>query len=162
MARQFVEGYFPDVLRWIWQQDQYLMQQIPATEDPTTNAFFEDGLAHLKNTGDLPPSFVTCETFGDSLSQRANGRREMRKPSVLVRIATRRKALTRNLAEVYLGQIERLLRSIDCDAGSIGDYVLETQRFDEIAGGLRLWRGQLTATVGTSRKWLTQAVNHAS
>jgi hypothetical protein len=157
-----VEGYLTDVLRWIWQQDQFLMAEMPATEDPHTNRFFEDGIAHITSSSDMPEHFVTLEDFGDELRTRANGRLEERKHGVVIRICTGRKALTRNLADIYKGHIERLLRSIDCNEGSIGDYVLEAQRFEEIAGGLRLWRAQLTATVRTRRKWQMQAANHVS
>jgi len=156
-----MEGGVPDVLREIWRDDFQLLEEIPATDDPTTNRFFEDGLAHFSSASDIPQKFVTIEDFGDLLRTRASGKLEERKASFIIRVSTGRKALTRFLVRTYLGQIERKLSGSVCDAGSICDYVLESQQFSELPGGFRLWRGQLTVVIRTRRPWQTRAVAHA-
>lgn len=147
------ECELPDVLRQIWSGNLYCNEQIPASDDPHVNQFFEDGIAHIEHPSDLPPRFVVIEDPGDVLRTRAAGRLEERKPSVLIRIATGNKALTRHLTREYLSAIERSLRGAELEQGFVDDYVIESRQSAQVAGGLRLSRVQLTATVRVRRPW---------
>lgn len=152
------QKYLPDILRDLWANNAYCQSEIPATLDPATNRFFEDGIAKLSGQGDLPMPFVSIEDDGTITRTRATKRLSENKASCTIRIATGNKALTRNLTREYLGEIEQHLRRRETAEGFIDDYIIESRQFSEIAGGLRLERVQLTATIRTRRQWPTPDV----
>lgn len=141
-----------DVLKAIWAQDPWLNAQIPATDDKT-NLFFEDGLGYVDKPDDLPQIFASVVDDGTVESGRADNRNVVYKSSYTINIGTPSKALTRKLTSVFTGHIERLLRGQFCNLGSVNDYVFETQRTTKAESGLRLWSGQLTATIQGRLPW---------
>lgn len=145
-----------DFFRCIWRDDAYLMSKVRATDDPRTNRFFEDGMAELKTPDDVPDCFVVIEDAGDVPITRASRRVEERRHAFIVRIATPNKALTRELARLYLAHCEQRFPGSRTEEGNVHSWKLESQRFDTV-GGLRLWRGQITVSVRKQRSWLTPA-----
>ncbi len=142
-----------DILKAIWQQDPWLNAQIPATDDYATNRFYEDGLGYVERPEDLPPTFASVNDEGAVKSTKASGRIIVYAASYTLRIGTPSKALTRKLASVFNGHIERMLRGQICNLGSVNAHLLDSIKLVTAESGLRLWSGQLTATIQGRLPW---------
>lgn len=142
-----------DILKAIWRQDPWLNEQIPATDDVATNRFYEDGLGYVDRPNDLPPTFASVNDEGAVKSTKASGRIIVWAASYTLRIGTPSKALTRQLSVVFNGHIERMLRGQLCNLGSVNAYLLDNTKLVTAESGLRLWSGQLTATIQGRLPW---------
>lgn len=142
-----------DVLKEIWRLDPWLNAQVPATDSDRDNLFFEDGLGRVDRPDDLPRTFVSLSDDGAVPRGRADDRTVEYAASYTIRIGSPSKALTRQLASVFHGHIERVLRGQRCNLGWIGDYTIENIKLVKAESGLRLWSAQLTATIQGRLPW---------
>lgn len=149
-----------DILKAIWSLDPWLNSQIPATSEDKTNRFYEDGLGYITSPEDLPPQFATLNDDGTVVRTKASGRAIEYKSSYNMLIGTPSKALTRQLSVVFTGHIERVLRGQVCNLGTVGAYVIDPQRTTKAESGLRLWSGQLTATIQGRIPWQLPLAAH--
>lgn len=150
-----------DILRAIWAQDPWLNAQIPATDDKT-NLFFEDGLGYVDKPDDLPQIFASLNDDGVVTRTKAHGRVVEYKSSYTILIGSPSKALTRKLAVVFHGHIERILRGQVCNLGTVGAYSIAPIKETKAGSGLRLWSGQLTATIHGRLPWQLPLAARAS
>ena len=151
----FLEGSLTTVLREVWKRDRFLMTEIPALDDDLTqeNRFFDDGTPQWISEDAFPPKCVIVDDFGDEIRTRASNSLEERSAGVRVRIISPTFALTEKLVEIYLELIEQHVTDYVCHQGSVGDYLLSSQRFGRTNSGLRLWQGQFEFTLHRSRTW---------
>lgn len=142
-----------DVLKEIWRLDPWLNAQVPATDSDRDNLFFEDGLGRVDRPDDLPRTFASLNDEGVTVVTKASGRVIEYRAAYTIRIGSPSKALTRQLASVFTGHIERVLRGQRCNLGEVGAYRIENIRELRAESGLRLWIGQLTATIHGRLPW---------